>query len=389
MALQVRVKNKFPSQVVGSGAVTVTKSGGVWTIASDLTSYPNIDAINDLTMAANKGIYFTDADTAATFDITPAARALLDDASASAMRTTLGLAIGSDVQAFDADLSALAALAKDDGNIIVGNGTTWVVESGATARTSLGLGIGTDVQAYDADLSTIAGLAKTAGNIIYADGTTWTATAFTTVGLSASSTATLTNKTYDTAGAGNSFSINGLAATANTGTGAVVRATSATLVSPDLGAATATSLNTYVPNSAMAQPYSEGTWTPIVSTTGTVGTPAYTTQVGSYVKIGTMVYATFSLVLSGWTGSPTGAVLIGGLPVANSATANNFGAGILFFYSVAGLAASNYGIVGSVQPGQTVMALLSAGNTTTTNVSPAQAGTTPSFVGYVMYRTDS
>lgn len=46
---------------------------------------------------------------------------------------------------------------------------------------------------------------------------------------------TLTNKTYDTAGAGNSFSINGLAATANTGTGSVVRATSPTLVTPALG----------------------------------------------------------------------------------------------------------------------------------------------------------
>lgn len=50
-----------------------------------------------------------------------------------------------------------------------------------------------------------------------------------------SSTNTFTNKTYDTAGAGNSFSINGLAATANTGTGAVVRATSPTLVTPALG----------------------------------------------------------------------------------------------------------------------------------------------------------
>ncbi|WP_440640284.1 beta strand repeat-containing protein [Bradyrhizobium sp. PUT101] len=54
---------------------------------------------------------------------------------------------------------------------------------------------------------------------------------------------TFTNKTFDTAGTGNSFSINGLAATANTGTGAVVRATSPTLVTPTLGAATATSIN--------------------------------------------------------------------------------------------------------------------------------------------------
>jgi hypothetical protein len=55
-------------------------------------------------------------------------------------------------------------------------------------------------------------------------------------------TDTFTNKTFDTAGAGNSFSINGVTATANTGTGSVVRATSPTLITPTLGVATATSL---------------------------------------------------------------------------------------------------------------------------------------------------
>lgn len=56
-------------------------------------------------------------------------------------------------------------------------------------------------------------------------------------------TDTLTNKTYDTAGAGNSFSINGVAVTANTGTGAVARAAGPTFTTPTLGAATATTIN--------------------------------------------------------------------------------------------------------------------------------------------------
>lgn len=34
----------------------------------------------------------------------------------------------------------ISSLAKTDGNFIVGNGTSWVAESGSTARTSLGLG---------------------------------------------------------------------------------------------------------------------------------------------------------------------------------------------------------------------------------------------------------
>lgn len=41
-----------------------------------------------------------------------------------------------------AALTDIAGLAKTDGNVIVGNGTNWVAESGATARTSLGLGTG-------------------------------------------------------------------------------------------------------------------------------------------------------------------------------------------------------------------------------------------------------
>jgi hypothetical protein len=59
------------------------------------------------------------------------------DAAAAALQTS---DIGSSVQAYDVDLNTLAALDHADGNFIVGNGTTWAAESGATARTSLGLG---------------------------------------------------------------------------------------------------------------------------------------------------------------------------------------------------------------------------------------------------------
>lgn len=70
--------------------------------------------------------------------------------------------VGSVVQAYNAKLAAVAALAVTDGNVIVGNGSTFVAENGATARASLGLAIGSDVAAYDANLP--------AGNTILVDG---------------------------------------------------------------------------------------------------------------------------------------------------------------------------------------------------------------------------
>lgn len=61
------------------------------------------------------------------------------DAAAASLQTS---DIGSSVQAYDVDLNTLAALDHSDGNFIVGNGTTWAAESGATARSSIGLGSG-------------------------------------------------------------------------------------------------------------------------------------------------------------------------------------------------------------------------------------------------------
>jgi len=138
---------------------------------TDYQSYDaELAAIAGLTSAADKLIYFTGAGTADTSDLTAFARSILDDANEATFKATVNLEIGTDVQAWDADLDDIAALSDADSNFIVGNGANWVVESGATVRSSLGLVIGTDVQAYDDELAALAGTTSAADKVPYFTG---------------------------------------------------------------------------------------------------------------------------------------------------------------------------------------------------------------------------
>ena len=201
-APEMRVYNGTSWTFIGSGASAGvesfnTRTGAVTLTSSDVTTALTYTPLAPSAIGTTVQAYDADLTTLG--------------AGGSSARSFLGLAIGTDVQAYDAQLADIAGLTPTDNNFIVGNGTNFVAESGSTARTSLGLGtiatqdtsnvtitggsvsgitdlaiadggtgasdaptartnlglaIGTNVQAWDADLDTWATKTAPSGTVV-------------------------------------------------------------------------------------------------------------------------------------------------------------------------------------------------------------------------------
>ncbi len=143
IVVQSGVTKRATAGLVRDGYATDAELAAVQAGAQPLDA--DLSAIAGLTSAANKLPYATGAGAWSLADFTAAGRALVDDADAATQRTTLG---------------ATAA-----------GSTLFTAADAAAQRTALGLVIGTNVEAYDADLAAIAGLTSAAGKVPYFTGT--------------------------------------------------------------------------------------------------------------------------------------------------------------------------------------------------------------------------
>lgn len=151
-ALQARIVSTIPVPIGEGGTDSATEGDARQAlgleIGVDVQAFAvALAALGALAPAADRLAYFDGASSAALATLTGFARTLLDDASDADARTTLGLVIGTNVQAQSANLQAIAGLtsAADRLAYFTGSGT-----AALAAITTFGRALLDDASAADA-----------------------------------------------------------------------------------------------------------------------------------------------------------------------------------------------------------------------------------------------
>jgi hypothetical protein len=110
----------------GAGSAAAARTALGLAIGSDVQEFDaDLGAIAALTSAADKGIQFTGSGTAATYDLTAAGKALLDDANAAAQLVTLGVnATAAELNIMDGDTAATSTTLADADRLVVNDDGT-------------------------------------------------------------------------------------------------------------------------------------------------------------------------------------------------------------------------------------------------------------------------
>jgi hypothetical protein len=115
-------------------------------LASGITASIDINALSEDTTPDAANDFFP------TYDASAGANKKV---KLNTLKTALSLVVGTDIQAYNANLAAIAALSPSNSDTLQRISGAWTNRTPTQVRTTLGLVIGSDVQAYDAQLSSV------------------------------------------------------------------------------------------------------------------------------------------------------------------------------------------------------------------------------------------